>query len=225
MGIRMLALSDIHGKISSLSGIMAAVLPSQKIDLITISGDISNFGTELDLRQILGVVEKSGIPFCYILGNCDPPEHRDGVGVKGKCLQSSCTDLPGLRIVGAGASTATPFGTPFEMSEDEIADTLLRNRAHCTAPEPEALMFMVHNPPAGSTIDRTMFGQHVGSRRLKDLILEHSPTLVQCGHIHEGTGIEQIGRSVAFNPGPAMKGRYAIVEIGGREANVTLGKV
>jgi len=70
-----------------------------------------------------------------------------------------------------------------------------------------------------------MFGQHVGSKRLNDLILEHSPALVQCGHIHEGAGVERIGRSVIFNPGPTMKGRYAIAEIGGRDANVTLGKV
>jgi Icc-related predicted phosphoesterase len=224
LGIKLLALTDIHGKISSLTGILGSVLPSHRIDLITISGDISHFGDGAEVERILGHVDQTGIPYCYILGNCDPPDKKGGVNARGKCVQDACASFDGINVAGSGGSMPTPFGTPFEVAEDEIVGNLLRNISRCPSLPPlGALMLISHNPPFGGTFDRTSFGQHVGSRRLKDLILEISPALVQCGHIHEGAGVERMGKSLVFNPGPAMKGRYAIAEIGGGVPNVKLG--
>jgi len=224
--LKILALTDIHDKVSSLTSILDSVLKAKQIDLITVSGDVSNFGGGEDVERVLRLIEKTGVPFCYVLGNCDPIEFRNGVNVSGKCLESKCDTFSGINIIGSGGATPTPFGTPFEVSEDEIVGNVARSVSECcgggcTGP----VMLLIHNPPRGEVVDRLRTGLHAGSKKLRDLILHSSPLLVQCGHVHEAPGVERIGRSVVFNPGPAFRGGYALVEIEGENANVVLGTI
>jgi Icc-related predicted phosphoesterase len=86
-------------------------------------------------------------------------------------------------------------------------------------------MFLVHNPPWAEVVDRTSFGMHVGSRRLTELISSAAPLVVQCGHIHEAAGKERIGSTTVFNPGAAMKGKYAMVKVDGKEVSVSMRSV
>ncbi|MGA2573366.1 MAG: metallophosphoesterase [Candidatus Methanomethylicaceae archaeon] len=214
MPLKLLCLTDIHGKISSLSAILGKVLGDQKVDLITISGDISHFGQGEDIEQALNVIDKTGVPYCYVLGNCDPIELRDGVRAEGICLEATCMSYMGITLIGCGGATPTPFGTPFEISDDEMVNIITKSRAECYGENSaNALMLVVHNPPKGEIVDRTRTGLHVGSAKLRDLILKTSPLLVQCGHIHEAAGVEHVGRTVVFNPGPAFRGSYALVEV------------
>lgn len=214
MPVQLLSLSDIHGKVSTLTAILDKVRGTRRPDIITISGDISDFGNGDDVQRVLQVVESVGIPFCYVLGNCDPVEYRMGVNVKGICLESRCLMSNGIVISGAGGATPTPFGTPFEVEESELVANIARNRSACCGEGSTAPLVMVlHNPPRGEVVDRTRTGLHVGSQKLRELILEISPILVQCGHIHEAKGTEHIGRTVVFNPGSAHKGNYALVDI------------
>ena len=224
--LKILALTDIHDKVSSLTSILDSVLKARQIDLITVSGDVSNFGSGEDVERVLHLIEMTGVPFCYILGNCDPIEFRNGVNVGGKCLESKCGTFSGINIIGSGGATPTPFGTPFEVSEDEIVENVARSISECcgsgcTGP----VMLLIHNPQRGEVVDRLRTGLHTGSKKLRDLILQSSPLLVQCGHIHEAPGVERIGRSVVFNPGPVFRGRYALAEIEGESVNVVLGTV
>ncbi len=224
--LKILALTDIHDNVSLLTNILDLVLKEKQVDLITVSGDVSNFGGDEDVERILRLIEKTGVPFCYILGNCDPIEFRNGVNVGGRCMESACGVFSGINIIGSGGATPTPFGTPFEVSEDEIVENVARIISECCGSGcTEPVMLLIHNPPRGEVVDRLRTGLHAGSKKLRDLILQSSPLLVQCGHIHEASGVERIGRSVVFNPGPAFRGRYALVEIEGESINVALGTV
>ncbi len=224
MAIRILAISDIHGKASSLNAILREA-SSERIDLITASGDLTHYGSEADLAQILEALDGAGAPVYYVLGNCDPKEFRRGIGSHGVCIEESVGELGDLSVVGAGGSTPTPFGTPFEVEEGDLVAGLRQSRSRAPLAAGRSLMFLVHNPPAGRLVDRTSFGRHVGSRMLADLISSVSPLVVQCGHIHEAAGVESIGSSTVFNPGPAMRGRYALVRIDGGDVDVSLRSV
>ncbi len=224
MPVNILAISDIHGKASSLRAILGAAA-SERIDLITASGDLTHYGSEVDLAQMLETLEGAGAPVNYVLGNCDPKEFRRGLGAHGVCLEEGCGGFGPLSIVGAGGSTPTPFGTPFEVEEGELVANLRRNSSLCDRADGQALMFLVHNPPTGQLVDRTSFGRHVGSRMLTELVSSASPLVVQCGHIHEASGVETIGASTVFNPGPAMRGNYALVCIDGKKVTVSLRSV
>ncbi len=220
--IRLLAVSDVHGKVSKLKAAIEASAP-RGVELITISGDISHFGRPPDVKYVLESVGGYGIPFCYVLGNCDPPEF-DGSGAGGSYVDSRCEVVKGMAVTGAGGSTPTPFDTPFEMSEDELVRRIREGIAGCAAEAgPRRMMLLTHNPPLATTVDLTRTGAHVGSRLLRDLILEASPLLVQCGHIHEAAGVERLGGSLVVNPGSLLRDQYAIVDLNdGREPHVDL---
>jgi len=236
MPIRLLCMSDIHSKVSTLNAILnkAAEDKKKRPDFITISGDISDFGDGEEVKMVLKAIDGTGIPYCYVLGNCDPIESRMGVDVKGKCLESGCMLFAGVAFFGSGGSTRTPFSTLFEVDEDELIANIKRSMSACCGDGgfPGASIMVVHNPPAGEVVDKTRSDLHVGSQKLRQLILEASPILVHCGHIHEAVGVERIGHSVVFNPGPAARGSYVVVEIdmetegeGGPLVNVSHQKV
>jgi Icc-related predicted phosphoesterase len=213
MPFKLLVLSDIHGKVSNLISILAKAQSLQP-DLVVVSGDITHFATRVEeVWSILEVIGRSGLPYCYVLGNCDPPQLRGGIDGMGMCLESNCFTVGGFSIIGAGGSAPTPFGTPFETDEQEIIDRLEIGRSKCQSKNNESLVIVTHNPPRGHVIDKTRAGSHVGSPKLLKYILEKKPILAISGHIHEAAGAELIGDTTAMNPGPALRGSYALVEI------------
>ncbi|MGC8937104.1 MAG: metallophosphoesterase family protein [Candidatus Methanomethylicaceae archaeon] len=210
--LSILALSDIHGKESSLRSILQYTLNSYQIDAISISGDITHFGSSEDLNRILAIVSETGLPFFYVLGNCDPPELKNGLESLGMCLESKCHKISDFTIAGSGGSTPTPFETPFEVEEGALTRNIREASSKCGG---TIHLLVTHNPPLGSVVDLTRSGSHVGSRALRALILNLQPMVAQCGHIHEARGKEFLGRTLVLNPGPAMRGNFAIITISG----------
>lgn len=63
---------------------------------------------------------------------------------------------------------------------------------------PDVDILLTHGPPYGIG-DLTRSGDHVGCRALKAWIEAHQPSLVVCGHIHEGYGKYQLGNTLIVN--------------------------
>jgi Icc-related predicted phosphoesterase len=51
-------------------------------------------------------------------------------------------------------------------------------------------------------------GRHVGSHAVRAFIEKYQPLACITGHIHEGIGIDKIGRTQIINPGPFRNGYY-----------------
>jgi Icc-related predicted phosphoesterase len=61
---------------------------------------------------------------------------------------------------------------------------------------------VVHTPPYATTLDRLLGGPTpIGSRALKKFIEKRQPPLTLHGHVHESSGMERLGRTIAVNPG------------------------
>ena len=56
-------------------------------------------------------------------------------------------------------------------------------------------------------------GSHMGIGFFNQGIKQHKPLLVICGHMHENQGICKIGNSTIVNPGAALEGKAAIIDI------------
>jgi Icc-related predicted phosphoesterase len=120
-------------------------------------------------------------------------------------------------MVSSGISTPTPWHTPREMTEDDLA-VILEGLAK-QLPDPARAIFNFHVPPVDSTLDTCPMldwttdppsqivksGQAVlfgaGSRAVRKTIETHQPLLSLHGHIHESGGVARIGRTTAINPG------------------------
>jgi len=101
-------------------------------------------------------------------------------------------------VAGLGYSSPTPFDTPGEYSEPEIAQRLLPFEAL------DPLVLICHAPPYGTKLDQIRPGLHAGSRSILEFIQRKQPAYFFCGHIHEAEGVvEQFGVTRAQNVGKA----------------------
>lgn len=117
-------------------------------------------------------------------------------------------------MLSLGWSNPTPWDTPRECSEEELAEKIrsLAERIH----DMERAIFNIHVPPYGTGLDvapeleggtRVKRGgtiqAPVGSTAVRDAILEYQPLLSLHGHIHESRGMQRLERTVCINPGSA----------------------
>jgi len=120
-------------------------------------------------------------------------------------------------MMSVGWSNPTPWKTPRECSEEELAERLAKAVGHVQ--DVSSCIFNVHPPPFDSTLDIaakldasfdppkpvTSAGNAiwipVGSTAVRELIEKTQPLLMLCGHIHETKNATKIKRTTCINPG------------------------
>ncbi|MCS7103477.1 MAG: metallophosphoesterase family protein [Candidatus Korarchaeum sp.] len=198
--MKLLAISDVHSSKTSLSS-----LRRESFDAVLLAGDISN-GSMSDVKEVLKFLRDLGSPVFFVPGNMDPKSLLDVHELEG-CLNihGDKSYLGRYSIGGVGGGTISPFSTRIEFSEEEIG-SLLKELGRVD-------VILTHTPPFGTKLDRVRSGISVGSRALRKYIEEYSPLLCVCGHIHESSGVERIGDTLAVNPGSLSWGMYALIEL------------
>jgi hypothetical protein len=105
-------------------------------------------------------------------------------------------DIGATHVAGLGYSTPTPFDTPGEYSEEEMAGCLEKFSPW----KPSVLI--CHAPPLDTDLDRIRAGLHAGSRAVREFIEKHHPAYFFCGHVHEAEGVViRMGATRAQNVG------------------------
>jgi len=207
--MRVLALTDIHDR---LSRALKIVVSNRDIDAIIVAGDITHFGTLEEALYILrSLHESSAATIFFVPGNCDDPRLIDYSGDDRIVnLHKKAYSLGDLALVGIGGSNPTPFDTPIEFTDDEIREML--NTLSDKVREIKKIV-VTHAPIYG--INDVIGGLHVGSKALREFLDSNtnSISLWITGHLHEYRYITRYRDTVIINPGPAMRGFYAIIEI------------
>lgn len=202
-----LVFGDIHNDIQNLSRI-SDIGEAQGI---IISGDLTNYGTGADAEKILREIEKSGKLLYAQIGNMDLMEVNDLLDKKNINIHARVSELtPDIAIFGIGGSTPTPMNTPTEFPEEKYAEWLSKEWAQ--AKKYKHAILISHNPPKDTCCDDLGAGIHVGSTAVREFIEKCQPDLCICGHIHEASEKDQIGKTMILNPGPFSEGGY--VKIG-----------
>ena len=198
--MRILALADVHGDISHIDDILEK---AGKVDIVVISGDLTNFGPKENAIELL---EKFDTPVLAVPGNCDPYEIMEAIeGSDATNLHKRTVNLDGMTFIGIGGSSPTPFNTPFELEEEEIENAL--EELFSTSPGPVVLVS--HAPPKG-LLDEVS-GENVGSEAVAKFI--DQADLVICAHIHEARGFARSNETFLVNPGMAALGYAALIEM------------
>lgn len=219
--MKILHLTDIHSKRSLIEKLANDL---KEVDLVLISGDITHFGRTSETEEIISEIQKYNKSIYAVSGNCDYPEVKQFLEEHSISLDKNKIAVGDFSIMGMGGSLPCPGTTPNEFSE-EVFELELLNLYKSFNGMPNNLILMVHQPPKKTKNDRIKFGLHVGSSAVKKFIEDKQPLLVLSGHIHEGRGVDEIGKTRIVNPGPFKEGNYAIIEIQNSEISVTLKKV
>ena len=109
----------------------------------------------------------------FVLGNVDEPIAAKVAAEFENIhfLDNEIVDVDGIKLLG--------INTEYDPKED--FDILL-----------------VHYPPYGF-VDKSVFGEHMGSKFVLNLIKRYQPRYCICGHIHEAYGRTKIGKTIAIN--------------------------
>ncbi|MCX2727407.1 metallophosphoesterase [Thermomicrobium sp. 4228-Ro] len=125
-------------------------------------------------------------------------------------------ELDGYQLLSLAWANPTPWNSPRELPEEELAARIERLARELDPSLP--VIFNLHCPPYDSTLDSApqlredlsvvMVGGQpnmvpVGSRAVREAIERYQPVLSLHGHIHESRGAVRIGRTLCVNPGSA----------------------
>jgi len=189
--VKLLLFSDIHNNHKALERLIAI-----EADYYFAAGDLVSWARGL---EACGEILKQRADQVYVL----PGNHESDAQIAAFCAKFGFHDFHGqsLRIgqyhvAGLGYSSPTPFNTPGEYTEAELATRLARFE------KLQPLVLICHAPPYGTALDRVREGLHAGSHAVRDFTDRHQPDYLFCGHIHEAEGVQvQIGKTKAVNVG------------------------
>jgi Icc-related predicted phosphoesterase len=216
-GLNIVALADIHDDLERLS---AASKDLSAADIVLLVGDLTNFGRQIAAARVVRAVQKYNDRVLAVPGNCDYPEVDAYLTQEGISLHRKRILIDGIAFLGVGGSLPCPGKTPNEYSEDDF-DAFLQEAATDLSPNVPAIL-VVHQPPRDTVADRLHNGIHVGSESVRTFITQAAPILCFTGHIHEGRGMDSIGRTQVVNPGPLWMGKYAYAQVGRDGAEVEI---
>jgi len=190
--LKILIFSDIHGDWKTLERHMAA-----EADVYVCAGDITNFGRKID--EAGEVMKARGSKVKIIPGNHETEEQVarfcDQFGFEN--FHGKVIDVAGHKLAGLGYSNLTPFQTPGEYTEEQLAW-----RLELFAEVPGPMILACHCPPFQTSLDRMRQFRHGGSTAVRDFLAKRQPDYFFCGHIHEAAGTaELLGTTKAMNVG------------------------
>jgi Icc-related predicted phosphoesterase len=191
--VRLLIFSDIHNDWKALDRLLAI-----DADYYFAAGDQVTWAKGIDRA---GGILAHRADRVYVL----PGNHESAEMVAAMCARHGLHNFHEQHIqvgrwhvAGLGYSSPTPFNTPGEYTEPQIAERLNKFA------ELNPLVLVCHAPPYGTALDQIRPGLHAGSHSVREFIDKHQPEHFFCGHIHEAEGVAiEMGRTRAKNVGKA----------------------
>lgn len=155
---------------------------------------------------------------CYMmLGNDDYDDLADVLRGSDTVVyaEDGVYELPGgFELASLGYSTPTPWDTPRELSEEQMAARIEGIVARLR--EPEHAVFNFHCPPHATHLDQApkldaelrpvvdasgLVTGSVGSTAVREAIERFGPAVGVHGHVHESPAAQKLGRTLCINPG------------------------
>ena len=193
--MKYLCFSDLHCNQDAAKRLVEL---AQDVDMVIGAGDFANQHRGImDTIDILSQIQK---PSVLVPGNGETVEELLSATANwdsAVVLHGEGCEIQSVAFWGVGGGIpVTPFGDwSYDFDETQAQQML----ADC----PQDAILVVHSPPI-DTVDRDSSGRIRGSESIRKTVLEKSPKLVVCGHIHSDQGKQvQLGDSIILNAGPA----------------------
>lgn len=208
--MRILATTDFHGNVEAFHK-TASKARDVAADVVVVCGDVTHFGLLQQARELLSPLLDLKVLALFVPGNCDLPLLADEKMGSVESIHGKCKTIGNFSFLGVGGSSPSPFNTPFELKETEIAHIL--KEAYNDCQKKQKTVVVSHSPPRGTKVDVAFNGEHVGSYSVREFVEKTRPELLLCGHIHEAKGVDRIGKALVVNPGPARHGDCALIDL------------
>lgn len=226
--MRIIAFGDIHMATAETERIPGL----READLVILNGDLTNYGGITEVRSVLDDIMRINPNVLAQFGNLDGSDVNEYLEKLGINLHGQARLVQGeVCLIGVGGSNITPFNTPSEFPEKDLAH--LADRAFRQGREYVSLAQPLHNrkipqilishvPPYNTQVDKLHNGKHVGSKAIRTVIEQYQPDLCIAGHIHEAKGKDMIQDTPIYNHGMLRQGGWIRIEIQQSQLEITL---
>lgn len=206
--MKLLALPDLHQDWRYVDALADQLV---QVDVVLLVGDVAHATGAAGAAEIVQAIRRHNPNVLAVPGNWDDPDACAYLTHEGINLHRRHVIRDQIAFAGAGGSLPSIIPTPNELSEVELAQVLADAISALDRTMP--LVLVCHQPPARTRNDWTSAQMHVGSEAVRTFIELVQPSICFTGHIHEGIGIDMIGRTQIVNPGPLWKGGYGYAEV------------
>ena len=216
--MRIIALGCIHNDIEKLPFVIDTI-KKKKPDVVVSVGDVLDEKFPegfkgIDIGRIfLTQLKEINATILVTPGTWDK-DLFDYYKKEGVFLHGDGVIVNKIGFYGFGGAK-TPFNTPYEPSDEEIYEGL--KKGYEKVKNSDILVQLTHAPPLMTSLDIIPNGMHVGSAAVRKFIEEKQPDVAICAHIHEGRGIDMIGKTKILNVGKLTEGYLGIVDIESKE--------
>src|SRR5512145_1236480 len=167
--MRLLAVSDIHGRDSRLSEIARE---AGEVDLVLIAGDLTDFGGALELDKVIAATGNLAGKILAVPGNCDKRSARERLEDLGLSADGKLVEMAGVLCAGVGGSLLRTGFTPYERHDEELSAALqsaLDAAERHTSSHNAPLVVLSHQPPWDTGADER-HGAPTGSSELRAIL-------------------------------------------------------
>lgn len=207
--MKLIVISDLHYRLQFLDSIADAL---KQVDLVVLAGDLTNTRKTKHVDEILERIRAQGPQVMAITGNWDSEKINTYLDELGVGLHARYRLFDDVAFIGVGG--ALPYIGGLQYTEAQFVAFL--NKAVRDLDPAIPWILVSHQPPYGTSTSQTSRGKDAGSQAVRVFIEQYQPLFCFTGHIHEGVGIDQIGRTQVVNPGIE---NYALVEINAGAVN------
>ncbi|MBI2542913.1 MAG: metallophosphoesterase family protein [Candidatus Aenigmarchaeota archaeon] len=221
--MKIATVSCIHGDIENMMKFMDKI-SLLNIDIIVCNGDFTDYAiprgfNRIDIgRIILEELKSLDKPLVTVPGSWD----KELITLLKKETISCHGEgkiIDGVGFYGYGGAK-TPFNTPFEPSESEMASGL--EKAYRDVRKADVKIQVTHAPPFNTKADVIASGAHVGSDSVRKFIEKEQPESAVCAHIHESRCVDELGNTKIVNSGRFPEGHLGIISIDDSEVTAKL---
>ena len=202
--MKIYAAADIHARRDRLASVRETFMRT-RADVFVAAGDLFNY--RLCAGVIRGLQELPG-PVIAVRGNSDPKHAMRLLAAAPNliCLHRQPAVTKGIEFFGIGGTIPLPFRSRLAAREASLM-------ASVNALVGSKTVLVAHPPPYGAC-DLAFQRFHVGSRRLRQLVLRRKPRLLICGHVHEQAGACLMGETLVVNCSIGRRGAGALIDLG-----------
>ncbi len=224
-----IAFGDVHEQ----TGMLGSIPDLAGAAGVIVTGDLTTRGGPDAARRVLEAIRTINPNIWAQIGNMDTDAVSQEISAQGRNLHrrilnlTEGTDQAKICMFGLGMSSFTPFGTPSEVSDDQLGLWLaeLEPEIQAQRKDSAALVAVIHNPPVDTVLDLVGGNTHVGSPSVRAFLERVQPDICLTGHIHESVGREMVGSTLAINPGMLAHGGYVRLDLENGRLSARLERV
>ncbi len=201
--MRIYAVADIHGRSDKITLIRSNTLQLNP-DVLVVAGDITNYTGS---AGILAQLNDISVPVLAVRGNTDLPrvenllENFQNISP----LHLKQVTIDSTPFVGVSGCIPIPFSSRICLNQVQVFEIL--------KPLIKSNSVLVAHPPPRGTLDEVLGRFHAGCRILTKAIKICRPMLMICGHIHERSGSDFIGKTLVVNCALGKNHAGAMIEL------------